>query len=126
MIRVLRTLTYLEQHALDETIEGIAPGAVIRRDRRATVFADVAAIVDELNEELGPDGPLAPVRTVSEAPSAEPLSTRSATASLHAHIDHIEERIERLEKTVGAAVDLLHRLLHPDKVTKPATPGSQR
>ena len=75
---------------------------------------------------LGPDGPLAPVRTVSEAPSAEPLSTRSATASLHAHIDHIEERIERLEKTVGAAVDLLHRLLHPDKVTKPATPGSQR
>jgi len=42
------------------------------------------------------------------------------------HFDHIEERIERLEKTVAAAVDLLHRLLHPDKATKPANPGSQR
>ena len=27
----------------------------------------------------------------------------------------IDERIDRLEKTVGAAVDLLHRLLHPDQ-----------
>ena len=34
-------------------------------------------------------------------------------ARCSAHFREIEERIERLEKTVGAAVDLLHRLLHP-------------
>ena len=31
------------------------------------------------------------------------------------HFDNVEERIDRLEKTVAAAVDLLHALLHPDK-----------
>ncbi len=35
----------------------------------------------------------------------------------------VEERIDRLEKTVGVAVDLLHRLLHPESVSKPGTPG---
>ncbi len=40
--------------------------------------------------------------------------TRAAIrARCSAHLRGIEERIERLEKTVGAAVDLLHRLLHP-------------
>ena len=34
---------------------------------------------------------------------------------MHAHFDNVEERIDRLEKTVAAAVDLLHRLLHPEK-----------
>jgi hypothetical protein len=38
----------------------------------------------------------------------------------HMHFEKIEERIDRLEKTVGAAVDLLHGLLHPEKAaTKP-------
>jgi putative secretion ATPase (PEP-CTERM system associated) len=95
-------------------------------ERHELTPADVEAIVAELNEELGPEGPLAPVGTVPAAPAAQPISTRSDAASLHAHIDHIEERIERLEKTVGAAVDLLHRLLHPEKITKPASPGTQR
>jgi putative secretion ATPase (PEP-CTERM system associated) len=100
--------------------------AAFLSERHELTAGDVGAIVDELKEELGPDGPLVSVRAPTHAPPAELLSTRSDTASLHAHIDHIEERIERLEKTVGAAVDLLHRLLHPDKVTKPASPGSQR
>ena len=31
-----------------------------------------------------------------------------------------QERIDRLERTVGGAVDLLHALLHPEKpATKP-------
>jgi len=41
------------------------------------------------------------------------------------HFDHIEERIDRLEKTVAAAVDLLHRLLHPEKANKPGSPGGR-
>ena len=40
----------------------------------------------------------------------------------HMHFRNIEERIDRLEKTVGAAVDLLHAMLHPDKANKPGTP----
>jgi hypothetical protein len=87
---------------------------------------DVHAIVDELKEELGPDVPLASVSMPTGGPRVDRLSPRSDAASLHMHFDHIEERIERLEKTVAAAVDLLHRLLHPEKATKPANPGSQR
>ena len=41
------------------------------------------------------------------------------------HLQEIEQRIERLEKTVGTAVDLLHRLLHPDRVGKPGTPANR-
>ena len=38
------------------------------------------------------------------------------------HLQKIEDRIDRLEKTVGAAVDLLHAVLHPDKVNIPGNP----
>ncbi len=41
------------------------------------------------------------------------------------HVRGIEERIERLEKTVGAAVDLLHRVLHRDRPAKPGTPAGR-
>jgi hypothetical protein len=34
------------------------------------------------------------------------------------HFRNIEERIDRLDKTVRAAVDLLHDVLHPDKTNK--------
>ena len=40
-------------------------------------------------------------------------------ASRRAHelsIRRLEERVDRLERTVGATIDLLHSLLHPEKV----------
>jgi hypothetical protein len=37
----------------------------------------------------------------------------------------IENRIERLENTVGRAVDLLHQLLHPERAAKPRTPANR-
>ncbi len=40
----------------------------------------------------------------------------------HRHFQQIEERIDRLEATVAAAVDLLHALLHPEKASKPGSP----
>ena len=100
--------------------------AAFLTERHELTAGDVHAIVDELKDELGPEGPLAPVRVTPGEPRLDRLSTRSDAASLHVHFDHIEERIERLEKTVAAAVDLLHRLLHPEKATKPANPGSPR
>ena len=45
------------------------------------------------------------------------------SAVLLTHVREIEERIERLEKTVGSAVDLLHRLLHPERAPKPGAKG---
>ena len=100
--------------------------AAFLSERHELVADDVHAIVDELKEELGGEGPLSSVRVSAGAPRVDRLSTKSDAASLHMHFDHIEERIERLEKTVAAAVDLLHRLLHPEKTTKPANPGTQR
>ena len=46
----------------------------------------------------------------------------------HRHFNQIEERIDRLERTVGGAVDLLHHLLHPEKAsaTKPSAPPKKR
>jgi hypothetical protein len=46
------------------------------------------------------------------------------TQAWEAHFRHLEERMDRLDRTVGAAVDLLHSLLHPDKAAaKPGGPG---
>jgi general secretion pathway protein A len=87
--------------------------------------ADVHAIAREIREEMGPDASLAAV----PAPEPEATATQDEGASVDAwerHFRHLEERIDRLDRTVGAAVDLLHRLLHPDKpVVKPGTPVSR-
>ena len=88
---------------------------------------DVHAIAREIREEMGPDASLAAV------PPAEPEATATqdegapGDPAWERHFRHLEERIDRLERTVGAAVDLLHRLLHPDKpiVAKPGTPVSR-
>jgi len=84
---------------------------------------DVQAIAREIRDELGPEAALAPVAVGGGADSQ--LSTRMDGAVLHKHFDHLEDRIDRLEKTVAAAVDLLHRLLHPERTSKPGTPGGR-
>jgi len=38
------------------------------------------------------------------------------------HLVDIEERLARLERTMGSAVRLLQRLLEPERVGKPRTP----
>jgi hypothetical protein len=87
---------------------------------------DVQAIAREIGEELGPDAVLSHVAVVGGTGSAESaLTTRMDGVALHKHFDHLEERIDRLERTVSAAVDLLHRLLHPDRATKNNTPAGR-
>jgi hypothetical protein len=87
----------------------------------------VQAVAREIREELGPENALASVAVGrsrdARAPAAGPASGESA--SWHARMNEMDERIERLEKTVGSAVDLLHRLLHPDRAQKPGTPASR-
>ncbi|HEX6794071.1 MAG TPA: ATPase, partial [Casimicrobiaceae bacterium] len=89
-------------------------------EKHALVPDDVEAIASEIREELGPQDTLASLRAAAyEAVSPPAHPAANGSGSTAEHLRDIEERIERLEKTVGGAVDLLHRLLHRDKVGKP-------
>ncbi len=79
---------------------------------------DVQAIAREINDELGPEGAVnafAPAEGANGSTTQLALASHADTKMWHLHFEKIEERIDRLERTVGAAVDLLHDLLHPDK-----------
>ena len=95
-------------------------------EKHAFDTGDVQAIAREIREELGPEAMLAAVRTsVREQPAAAQVTAPSAGTDPDAwlrHFQRIEERIERLERTVAIAVDLLQRALHRDRATKPGTP----
>jgi general secretion pathway protein A len=97
--------------------------AAFLAERHVLDTRDVQAIASEIREELGPDAVLPAVAVVGGTSIDRPLSTQMDPAALQKHFDHLEDRIDRLEKTVAAAVDLLHRLLHPEKANKSGTPG---
>ena len=84
------------------------------QEKHAFDTEDVHAIAKEIREELGPETALASVAVAR----AREVNAAIPTAML-------DERIDRLEKTVGSAVDLLHRLLHPDRASKPGSPASR-
>ena len=88
---------------------------------------DVHAIAREINEELGPGGGAVSAMAAAADPGTPmpaPVATTAAeTVSWEAHFRHLEERLDRLDKAVGAAMDLMHTLLHPDKpLAKPGGP----
>jgi len=89
---------------------------------------DVQAIAREIREELGPEAVLTTV--VPAAPAPE-IANDDAAVGVAPQKDwspqfrHLEERIDRLEKTIGVAVDLLHDLLPPDKIAKPGSPAGR-
>jgi len=90
-------------------------------EKHAFAIGDVEAIVHEIRDELGPDA-----RKLNEADFGHDVAVPRADAGEWlAHLNTIENRIERLEKTVDAAVDLLHQLLHPDRSVKPRTPANR-
>jgi putative secretion ATPase (PEP-CTERM system associated) len=101
---------------------------------------DVEAVAEEMHSELG--GLAAP-----EASGVGAGNAATPTASAHAAVAHdahasrtksgagdaqlasrfrrIEDRVDRLDRTLGATVDLLHNLLHPEKAG-PLGPPSAR
>ncbi len=100
--------------------------AAFLAERHVLEAADVQAIAHEIRDELGPDAALSTVSVVDrDAAQGSPLMARLEAGRLHAHFDNVEARIDRLEKTVAAAVDLLHRLLHPEKAANPGTPAKR-
>jgi hypothetical protein len=96
------------------------------QEKHAFDADDVQAIAREIREELGPETALAAVAVARarDAHAATGAGAQDSGAWL-ARLNEIDERIDRLEKTVGSAVDLLHRLLHPDRNTKPGAPASR-
>jgi len=92
-------------------------------EQRSFSASDVHAVAHEIHEELGSDSALAPLAVINGAEAPESvLSSKMDAATLQRHFAELEERIDRLERTVTAAVDLLSRLLHPDRALKPQTP----
>jgi hypothetical protein len=97
------------------------------QEKHAFDTDDVHAIAREIREELGPETALASVAVARarEAGTAPPVTMLQDSGAVLARLREMDERIDRLEKTVGSAVDLLHRLLHPDRNSKPGTPASR-
>ena len=96
-------------------------------EKHAFNAADVQAIAREIREELGPEAAsLAAVPSGARDAAVGTMPARAPDAAFIEHVRDIEERMDRLEKTVGTAVDLLHRLLHPERpTTKPGTPAKR-
>jgi general secretion pathway protein A len=93
-------------------------------EKHVFVANDVQAIAHEIRDELGPESALATVRMDigrDAAVAGERGGSAADPGAWLQHVRDIEERIDRLERTVGSAVDLLHRLLHPDRSTKPGS-----
>jgi hypothetical protein len=86
-------------------------------EKHAIEPSDVHGIAREMRDELGSD---APVVGLSNEMSMRP--ERVGGHATDVSIRRLEDRIERVERTVGATVDLLHNVLHPEK-TKPSAPG---
>ena len=95
-------------------------------EKHALGADDVRAIAREIDEELGPASAFpAPGMELPYMPTPRTPVTID-TLPWEAHFRHLEERIDRLDRTVGGAVDLLHRLLHPDKtLVKPGGTGGR-
>jgi len=96
-------------------------------EKHAFNAADVQAIAREIREELGPEAAsLAAVPSAARDAPVGAAPARAPDAVFLEHVRDIEDRMDRLEKTVGTAVDLLHRLLHPERpTTKPGTPAKR-
>ncbi|MFO1313579.1 MAG: XrtA/PEP-CTERM system-associated ATPase [Burkholderiales bacterium] len=93
-------------------------------EKHAIDKEDVEQIAGEIREEIGGGefgGPVAHDLGRATARGAAGLGTL-ADPRLHRMFEHVDERMDRLERTVAAAVDLLHRLLHPDKAPPPDEP----
>ena len=101
--------------------------------------ADVQAIAREIREEMGPDATLGPAPSPSAqvplaAPAAnvatpqnEPLAADPAgdDGAWQKRLRELEERMDRLEKLVNSAVNLLHRTLLTERQGKPGAPAKR-
>src|SRR5690242_17004403 len=91
-------------------------------EKHAFDVGDVQNIAREIREELGPESTLATVPSVERDLPIRAPDAKVDAAHWLPHLVDIEERLARLERTMGSAVRLLQRLLEPERVGKPRTP----
>jgi hypothetical protein len=91
---------------------------------------DVQAIVHEIHDELGPDRSSASAMArrlreaeelMQDAPRANGSPGMAGNMEWASQLRTIEGRIDRLEKTMSTAVDLLQRVLSGDRGAKPGS-----
>jgi putative secretion ATPase (PEP-CTERM system associated) len=77
-------------------------------------IGDVQAIAQEMQEELGQQAARA---SIADEPGAhEPhAGLANVTPAHELAIRRLEDRVDRVERAVGATIDLLHSMLHPEK-----------
>jgi hypothetical protein len=81
--------------------------------------SDVQTIANEMRAEIGSDLHVPPAAVDIEALAA----SARVTPAYELSIRRLEERMERVERTVGATIDLLHSILHPEK-NRPGGPNA--
>ena len=97
-------------------------------EKHALTADDVLAVAKEIDEELGMDTARGAMSVVATGnPDGESaVAMRSEPKFFHRHLEQLDERMDRLERTVSTAVGLLHRLLHPDKSGNEPGTGTER
>ena len=103
--------------------------AAYHAEKHKLTVADVKSVAREIDEEMGsvPARGAMSVVAATDLPNQEsPLSLRSEPKHFNRHLEQLDERMDRLERTVATAVDLLHRLLHPDKSGNEPGTGTRR
>jgi len=100
-------------------------------EKHAFEVTDIAPIVREIRDELGPSaGPRSLRDPLTDAHNARAFdlgngqdasSTESETRQTAGDLHDIEQRLGRLEKTVTGAVGLLHSMLRRERSAKPGS-----
>jgi putative secretion ATPase (PEP-CTERM system associated) len=75
---------------------------------------DVQTIAREMQDELGQEGPR-PALHEAVGGTAAPAELARVTPAHELAIRRLEDRVDRVERAVGATIDLLHGLLHSDR-----------
>jgi putative secretion ATPase (PEP-CTERM system associated) len=100
-------------------------------EKHAFEGPDVAAIVREIRDELGPSKGARGLRDVATEDPGDLAGRASVNDGIGRadvddpwvdHLKDIEQRIERLEKAVNGAVSLLHSMLRRERGAKPGSP----
>ena len=80
-------------------------------EQHALDTGDVDMIEGEMRAEVGTDLRVA----IPDYAVGTPPDVVRITPAHELSIRRLEERVERIERTLGATIDLLHSVLHPDK-----------
>jgi len=96
-------------------------------ERHLLGVADVQAIAGEIRDEMGPNTTLSNAPPVTDAVDAGPATkggtapVRLDSAAVRTQLKRIEERLDRLDKSVATAVELLGKLQPADQASSPDT-----